>query len=84
MTEQLWHTMIVRVWRDRDGLKIRFTTDDRRPGPVEATVEAACRHFESWLRTVDQAAPVVPPDPVRRPRTRCDDDREADGQTTAS
>lgn len=87
MTEQLWHTMIVRVWRDRDGLKIRFTAEDRhqppRPVAVEGSVDAACERFHAWLETVVSSPPEAMPDPVRRRRTQHDDGQETGGQTTA-
>ncbi len=72
MTEQIWHTMIVRVWRDHDGLKIRFTVEDQQQPPrsvaVESSIEAACRQFGDWLRSVD---------------TRADDGQETGEQTAA-
>lgn len=60
MAEEIWHTMVVRAWRDRDGLKIRFMAEDANrfstSVAVEATVESATHRFVEWLLSVDSAS----------------------------
>lgn len=57
MTEDIWHTLVVRAWRDRDGLKVRFMADHGDLGlpsaAVDATVDAAVARFVAWLEHVD-------------------------------
>ncbi|WP_448004483.1 hypothetical protein [Agromyces bauzanensis] len=57
MTEQAWHTIVVRAWRDRDGLKIRFMAENANrlstSVAVEATVESATLRFSDWLHSID-------------------------------
>lgn len=63
MTEQTWHTIVVRAWRDRDGLKIRFMAENANrlstSVAVEATVESATLRFIDWLHSVDGAPPAA-------------------------
>ena len=90
MTEQIWHTIIVRAWRDRDGLKIRFMAENsNHPShslAVEASIEAAARRFAEWLLRVD-AASADPSFPVgsgnqQREFTRSDDEGATSEETT--
>lgn len=63
MEPQVWHTLIVRLWRDGDGLKIRFLTGHTGQRPASLTlatsIESAARQFEQWLRstTPDDTTP---------------------------
>lgn len=67
MTRPTGYTVIVvRAWRDRDGLKIRMAA---RSGPeaagvtaVETSAEAALARFDLWIRDVEEFG-VVPSDP---------------------
>ncbi|WP_158292816.1 MULTISPECIES: hypothetical protein [Kribbella] len=76
MTEQIWHTLIVRAWHDRDGFKVRFIVQTGQLPPstaVEGSVEAACRRFDAWLRSAEAGPPATPaaaPHRRRRRRTR--------------
>jgi hypothetical protein len=90
MTEQIWNTMIVRAWRDRDGLKIRFMAVNANLSShsmaVEATVEAAARRFDEWLLSVDTSS-TQPPFPVashaeQRKYTRRNDEGATSEETT--
>ena len=90
MTEQIWHTIIVRAWRDRDGLKIRFMAENaNQPShslAVEASVEAAARRFDEWLSSVDTAW-THPASPVasgseQRGHIRRDDEGATSEETT--
>jgi hypothetical protein len=89
MTE-IWHTIIVRAWRDRDGLKIRFMAENaNQPShslAVEASVEAAARRFDEWLLSVDAASadlsfPVASGSEQRK-FTRSDDEGATSEETT--
>jgi hypothetical protein len=90
MTEQIWHTMIVRAWRDRDGLKIRFmagtATQSSHSVAVEATVEAAARRFRDWLLSVEatptHASLPVASDREERKYTQRDDEPATSAETT--
>lgn len=58
MEPQVWHNLIVRLWRDSDGLKIRFLVSQTgRPATSTLTlatsIESATRQFEQWLRSID-------------------------------
>ena len=57
MEPQIWHTLVVRLWRDGDGLKIRFLSGQigqRLPNLTVATsVESATRQFEQWVTNAD-------------------------------
>jgi len=81
MTPQVWHTLVVRVWRDRDGLKIRFLTVDSRQRArslaVETSMMAAARRFASWLASIE---PV--PDPA--PGAERSNTHDADAASTKS
>ena len=54
MEPQVWHTLVVRLWRDGDGLKVRFLAGPTGQGPsnvmLATSVDAATRQFEQWLR----------------------------------
>jgi site-specific recombinase XerC len=89
MNEQIWHTIIVRAWRDRDGLKIRFMSEDANQSghstAVEASIEAAARRFGRWLLSVD-AASTHPASPVasgseEREHIHREDDGATPGKT---
>lgn len=79
MEEHRWSTLIVRLWHDADGLKIRFMATDRggrlRSVAVEANVASAAKRFEEWLTAVT-AAP--------RAETSQDDDPSAAAETDDS
>jgi hypothetical protein len=89
MTEPMWHTLIVRAWRDGDGFKVRFTTrsgDQPRSTAVDVSVEAACRRFDAWLRSAEADPPATPdvtPRRKRRRRTHRHDEQETGEQTGA-
>lgn len=55
MESQVWHTLVVRVWRDGDGLKVRFlagkTGGRQTMQSLATTVEAATGQFNHWLRS---------------------------------
>jgi hypothetical protein len=55
MERQVWHTMVIRLWRDGDGLKVRFLAGRTGQSPsaltLETSVESATRQFERWLRS---------------------------------
>lgn len=55
MEPQVWHTLVVRLWRDGDGLKVRFLAGPTGQRPsnlmLSTSVEAATRQFEQWLRS---------------------------------
>lgn len=79
MEPQVWHTLVVRLWRDGDGLKIRFAagTTGQRPTSlaIATSVESATRQFEEWLLQSDlfDVRPDARPDagaPASRPAMR--------------
>lgn len=57
MITPAWRSLLVRVWRDRDGLKIRFVAVDgrsRQPAfTVLTSVESAVEQFGAWLNSED-------------------------------
>ena len=73
MEPQVWHTLVVRLWRDGDGLKVRFLasrTGQQPSHPALATsAEAATRQFEQWLRST---SPEGGPDVGTGPRAAYD------------
>lgn len=58
MENQVWHTLVVRLWRDGDGLKVRFLasrTDRRQTAlSVATTPESATEQFARWLESTDR------------------------------
>ena len=64
MEPPVWHNLVVRLWRDGDGLKVRFlaSRNGRRPAALTlaTSAESAVRQFEAWLRSIDADDP--PPD----------------------
>jgi hypothetical protein len=66
MEPPVWHNLVVRLWRDGDGLKVRFlaSRDGGRPATLTlaTSVDAAAREFEAWLHSIDPDDP--PPDPA--------------------
>jgi hypothetical protein len=95
MEPPVWHNLVVRLWRDGDGLKVRFLAGRNGRHPATLTlatsVESAVHQFEAWLRSVEQddAPPVqtTGPAPVTRaPRdgTRDDDAGATEPQTAGS
>lgn len=95
MEPQVWHTLVVRLWRDGDGLKVRFLasqTGQRLPDLMLATsVESATQQFEMWLRSTDPddegiyggEPPSTPHATPRERRSRRSDDGGATGAKTA-
>ena len=57
MEPPVWHNLVVRLWRDGEGLKVRFlaSQDGRRPATLTlaTSLESATRQFEEWLRSID-------------------------------
>ncbi len=94
MEPQVWHILVVRLWRDGDGLKVRFLASQtgQRPSNLSlaTSVESATHQFEQWLRSsdpgddsFDRAAPARPPTTPRERRRRRGDDGGAAGAKTA-
>jgi hypothetical protein len=89
MEEQHWSTLIVRLWRDADGLKVRFMATDARGHlrsvAVEASVASAASRFQEWLATVsayprETGSRLRPPSSTRA-ETPHDDDGSAAVET---
>ena len=86
--------MVVRLWRDGDGLKVRFLVSQTGQPPsnlrLATSVESATRQFERWLRSIDPVyerpddgrAPAPRRTPPRRRRRR-GDNRGPTGANTA-
>ena len=86
---------MVRLWRDGDGLKIRFLVSQTGQRPSTLTlatsVESAIRQFEQWLRSTesgdegldDGTDPASPPTTPLERRGRRNDDGAATGAKTA-
>ena len=91
MKPQVWHTLVVRLWRDGDGLKVRFLASQtgQRPSDLSlaTSVESATRQFEQWLRSIepdDEARRGRAPAPRRTtPRDGAADASDDDGATGA-
>jgi hypothetical protein len=97
MEPLVWHTLVIRLWRDGDGLKVRFLasqTGQRLSSLTLATsVESAARQFEQWLRSTDpdagriddgQAASSRRTAPLERRRRRGDDGGATAANTSRS
>jgi len=95
METPVWHNLVVRLWRDGDGLKVRFLASRNGRRPVTLTLatsaETAVHQFEAWLRSI--GADDQSPDQTttretatrERPCGRRDDDgATTDAQTTDS
>lgn len=87
MEEQHWSTLIVRLWRDADGLKIRFMATDSRGElhsvAVEASAASAAQRFEEWLAAVSARPRTGRFHPLTPPGTRAETSREDDGSAGA-
>ena len=93
MKPQVWHTLVVRLWRDGDGLKVRFLASPTGQPPshqmLATTPEAAVAEFARWLCSTEPhdegfdgtAGTPTGTTPLRRPETR-DDDGPAAGANT--
>lgn len=75
MTNPVWSTLLVRAWRDPDGLKVRFVSADADGAAVETTHDDAVRRFDRWL------AQACGNPPARQTRTHCGDGPTADTHT---
>jgi hypothetical protein len=88
MEPPVWHNLVVRLWRDGDGLKVRFLAarDGRRPATLTlaTSVESAVHQFEAWLRSIDPdaPAPVQTSDPAATTPERRDGRCHADAGST--
>ncbi|KQV77380.1 hypothetical protein ASC64_00560 [Nocardioides sp. Root122] len=88
MEPPVWHNLVVRLWRDGDGLKVRFLAgrDGRRPATLTlaTSVESAVHQFEAWLRSIEQddAPPVPTSRPAPAARAPRDDTRDDDAGAT--
>lgn len=88
MEPPVWHNLVVRLWRDGDGLKVRFLAgrNGRRPASLTlaTSVESAVHQFEAWLRSIESDGP--PPVQTSRPaattQERRDGRRHADAGST--
>jgi hypothetical protein len=67
-----WCTVIVRAWRDGDGLKVRLLKigSSGDEAAVETSVVAASRRLATWLSVVEQDPPTSSSD--ARPDARPD------------
>jgi hypothetical protein len=92
MEPPVWHNLVVRLWRDGDGLKVRFlaSRNGRRPATLTLATsrDAAARQFEAWLRSIDagdrpQDQGDGPAPPKEQRHGRHDDDAGATGGQTA-
>ncbi len=93
MEPPVWHNLVVRLWRDGDGLKVRFlaSRNGRRPATLTlaTSAESAVHQFEAWLRSIDADDPspdqtTLPHTATRRRRNgRRDDDAAATDPHTA-
>ena len=88
MKPQVWHTLVVRLWRDGEGLKLRFLTSQtgQQPAnlPIATSFEAATREFELWLRSIEpdnEDVTPAPPPTTPMPHTV---KRENDAGTTGA
>lgn len=89
MEEQRWSTLVVRLWHDADGLKIRFMATESSGGlrsvAVEASAESAASRFQEWLAAVSARPQAVgsqlPPGPTPRAETPHEDDWSAGAET---
>jgi hypothetical protein len=68
MATSSWCVLIVRAWRDHDGLKIRLLCNSQvgHATAVETSIQAACERVAAFL------APVGEPD-ADGPRIQADD-----------
>ena len=82
MEPPVWHTLVVLVWRDGDGLKVRFlagrTGGRQTTQSLATTVEAATGQFIHWLRSTDHESDGGG-GPAPLPEGR-DEDASADGR----
>ncbi|MCW2762982.1 MAG: hypothetical protein JWR85_3183 [Marmoricola sp.] len=95
MEPQVWHTLVVRLWRDGDGLKVRFLASQTGRTPTSrlaTSLESAARQFELWLRSTDPdaesfddgEAPARRTTPLERRSRRGDDGGATDAKTSPS
>ena len=88
MEPPVWHNLVVRLWRDGDGLKVRFLAgrNGRRPATLTlaTSVESAVHQFEAWLRSIepDGSSAVQTSRPETTTQERRDDRRHADAAST--
>jgi hypothetical protein len=56
MATSTWCVLVVRAWRDRDGLKIRLLCNSEagHVTAVETSIQAACERVASFLAPVDE------------------------------
>jgi hypothetical protein len=95
MTIQVWHTLVVRAWRDHNGLKVRFLavepTRHTRSLAVETTEANAIARFASWLTLLASEGDVADasgkegtgPADGQPSRVRRADDETTNSETTA-